>query len=146
MVEIGSETIVSAVLKTLQKKFTTAKRYRDTQNQNIVRPCFIVEQIALSPGKGMDNRYTRNPRIKITYLAESGENELSKHLRAVGDKLLSNLRLLVLSDTDSIFGRNAECEIVAGELIFTIEYPMHVIEQQGAQPIQNDLESNIDVK
>lgn len=146
MLEINSETIVSAVLKQLQKKFSTAKRYRDSQDQNIVRPCFIVEQIALSPNKQMNNRQTRNPRIKITHLSEPVQSSLSKHLRSVGDKLLENFLHLPLDETHSIFGRNAEYEIVGDELIFTIEYPMHVILPETPQPVQRNIEPNIDLK
>lgn len=146
MVEIDSETIVSAVLKTLQKKFTTAKRYREPQNQNIVRPCFFVEQLILPSNKQMGNRVIRNPRIKITYLSAQTEEQLSKHLRAVGDKLLDSLQLLTLGENSSVFGRNAEYEIVAGELLFTIEYPVHVILSETPQPLQTNLESNIGIK
>lgn len=146
MVEINSETIVSAVLKTLQKRFTSAKRYRDSQNQNIIRPCFFVEQISLSPDKQMSNRVKRTPRIKITYLCGPIEDSLSKHLRAVGDKLLEVFQRLIINDTASVFGREAEYEIVGDELIFTIEYPMHLIVPETPQPLQTNIEPNIDVK
>ena len=127
MVEIASETVVSAVLKHLQKKFPAAKRYRDEQNQNTVKPCFFVEQLSLPDEKQMNNRSRRNYRIKITYLSDGTEASVSKHLRFVGDKLLETFRLLPLGDTGSVFGREGQYEIVNGELIFTIEYPMHLI-------------------
>ena len=146
MAEINSESVVSAVLKTLQKKFTSTKRYRDSQNQHIVKPCFFVEQIGASPEKQMNTRARRNPRIKITYTPEGNEESLTKHLRSVADRLIEALQLLPLNATDSVFGRNTEYEIVNGELIFTTEYPMHVIYQVTPQPLQTNLEPNIGIK
>ena len=113
MAEINSETIVSAVLKVLQKKFTTARRYRDTQNQNIIKPCFFVEQLIAPFEKQMGNRLRRSYRIKITYLSDGTHESLSKHLRQVGDKLLEALSFLSLTETEGVFGRSAEYEIAA---------------------------------
>lgn len=146
MTEINSESVVSAVLKTLQKRFPQAKRYRDAKDQNIIRPCFFVEQLYLSGDKQLGDRERRNPRIKITYLSGQTEDSLSKHLRSVGDKLLEALKRLILNDKDSVFGRNAEYEIVADELIFTIEYPMHITVPTTPQPQQQTIQPNIDVK
>lgn len=146
MFEINSESVVSAVLKQLQKDFSTAKRYREPQNQNIVKPCFFVEQIGLSPSKQMNTRVKRTPRIKITYLCEDNVESPTKHFRFIGDKLLSSFQRLILGDSASVFGRNAEYEIIGGELIFTIEFPMHLVLPETPQPQQMNLEPNIDVK
>jgi hypothetical protein len=105
-----------------------------------------VEQLTSTDEKRMNNRSIRNPVIKITYLGEQNEASVSKHLRSVGEKLLESLRLLVLNETDSVFGREAQYEIVGEELIFTILYPMHVIIPEAPQPLQENLEPNIDVK
>lgn len=146
MVEIGSETIVSAVLKQLQKKFTTAKRYRDSQNQDTVRPCFFVEQLSSPFDKQMNNRAKRNPRIKITYLSGPIEDSLTRHLRLVGEKLLTIFQRLPIGDNGLVFGRNAEYEIVGDELIFTIEFPMHVIAPETPQPQLQNIDPNVYVK
>ena len=146
MAEINSETIVSAVLKVLQKKFTTARRYRDTQNQNIIKPCFFVEQLIAPFEKQMGNRLRRSYRIKITYLSDGTHESLSKHLRQVGDKLLEALSFLSLTETEGVFGRSAEYEIVAEELLFTIEYPVHGIMPGTPRPLQSILGLNTDIK
>lgn len=145
MTQFNSETIVSTVLKVLQKKFTTAKRYRDFQNQNIVRPCFFVELLTVADEKQMNNRARRNPRIKITYLGKQAEEQLSKHLRSVGDSLLESLQFLRFGET-GVFGREAEYEIVADELIFTINYPVHLVLDEATQPTQSNLDLNTDIK
>lgn len=146
MLEIDSETLVSAALKQLQKKFATAKRYRDSQNQNIVRPCFFVEQLTTSGTKQMGNRSKRNPRIKITYLSGQIEGSLTKHLRSVGDKLLENFQLLKFDETHGVFGREMEYEIIGDELVFNVEFPMHIATIEAPQPLQTNIEPNIDIK
>lgn len=141
--EISSETLVSATLKQLQKLFPSAKRYRDYQSQNITRPCFIVEQLFVGVDKQMLRRIRKNPRVKITYLPKADIDNLEKHLRSVGDSLLENFITLKLSETDLVFGRNLEYEIVNGELLFNVEFPLHLVPNETPQPQINNLESNV---
>ena len=131
---MDSETVVSAVLKQLQSIDPKAKRYRGAQVQNITRPCYFVEQIGLGFEKQMNTRVKRNPRIKITHLGKEDISELDKYLRSVGENLLQSFQKLCLSDTELVFGRNLEYEIVNGELIFTVEYPMHTVPVSPPQP------------
>lgn len=91
----------------------------------------------------MLRRITKNPRVKITYLAEDDIESLEKHLRSVGDKLIESFITITLSETDLVFGRNLEYEIVNGELLFSVEVPLHLVPKEIPQPQLNNLESNI---
>jgi len=145
-VEVGSEFIVEPVLKQLQKYHPQVRRYREEQNQNTKRPCFFVEQMPLGSERQMFGRVRREYRIRITYLCELELAEPKKHLREVGTALLEEFQLLELGNGQSIFGRNAEFEIVNGELLFTVEFPAHLTPQQTPQPQMHNFETNPSLK
>lgn len=143
---VESETFVSAVLRQLKKAYPAANLYRDEQNQNTKRPCFFVNQLRLGSEKQMFDRVRRNPRIRITYLCLADEPSPSKHLRSIGDSLLTIFQRLELSSSDSVIGRDLEYEVVDGELIFTVEFPIHLIPVEDPLPKIQILESHVDLK
>lgn len=144
---VRGEYVVASVLKQLKVQVPSVqRRYREDQVQNIVRPCFFVKQMPLENGKLMNDRYSRNYRIRITYLPKDLANR-EVECRAMGEELLGVFRILSLEDgTAKVFGRNAEFEIVDGELLFTVEFPMHVQWESDPQPQMQNLDSDIEYK
>lgn len=145
--KIDGEYVVSSVLKQLKSQVSSVqKRYREDQVQNIVRPCFFVKQLLLGSDKLMNDRYFRNYRIRITYLPKDLANP-EVECRSMGEELLGVFRILSLEDGSAkVFGRNAEFEVVDGELLFTVEFPMHVQWERNPQPQMQNLDSDIEYK
>jgi len=144
--EVGSEFIVEPVLKQLQKYHPQVRRYREEQNQNTKRPCFFVDQMPLGSERQMLGRARREYRIRITYLCEQTLAEPKKHLREMGTSLLEEFQFLELGSGHSVFGRNLEFEIVDGELLFTAEFPVHLIPKETPQPQMHNLGTNTGLK
>lgn len=144
--EVGSEFCVGAVLKQLKHYHPQIRRYREEQDQNTQRPCFFVSQMPLGSERQMFGRAKRTYRIRIKYLCEQGISEREKHLREVGTSLLEEFQLLNLDATHSVFGRNAEFESVNGELLFTVEFPVHLIPQATPQSQMRNLEAESGLK
>ena len=143
---VGSEFIVEPVLKQLKKYHPQILRYREEQNQNTKRPCFLVEQLTLGNERQMFGRAKRTYRIRITYLCEQTQSEVKKHLREIGTSLLEEFQLLDLGNGHSVFGRDAEFEIVGGELLFTVEFPVHLVPEETFQTQMHNIETNTGLK
>ena len=121
------------------------KRYKESQNQDIVRPCFLVKEITSGQDKLMFNRYRRNPRIRITYLPKDSSS-VEEDCRAMGERLYEVFRILTLPNGRSIFGREMSYEIVDNELRFTVEFPVQVVWAEEEQPKMETLIPNENVK
>lgn len=134
--------IVSAI--TLQLKADVVevpRRYKESQNQNIVRPCFFVKEIAHPMDKLLGNRYKRNPRYRITYLPLQTSSSIEEECRSMGEKLLESFRTLRFPD-GKLFGREMSYEIVNNELLFTVEFPYQAFWREEEHPKMQGLEFN----
>ena len=144
--QITGETVTGAVVRVLVANFKNSKVYKEDQVQKLVRPCFFVKQITLQQEKQMNRRDRRTYRIRIQALPPSGEASPEVFCRDVGEALLGLFRLLPLSETESVFGRNMEYEVVNGELIFTVEYSIWVELPPAESILMNTLDTNETLK
>lgn len=130
----GNE-IVSAISLQLKEDIPEVpRRYKESQNQNIVRPCFFIKEIANPVAKQMFKRFQRNPRYRITFLPLEDSSSIEADCRAIGEKLLESFYILRLPKGLKAFGREMEYEIVNNELLFTMEVPMSVILSTPSEP------------
>lgn len=145
---ITGELVVSSILQQLRDQVPeVAKRYREDQDQNIVRPCFFVKEIMQTQDKLMGERYSRNCRIRITYLPELDDTRRDQACRAMGETLRGVFRILTLADgSGKVFGRNLEAEVTGGELLFTVDLPIHVVWPEDPLPKMQTLDPNVGVK
>jgi len=145
---VTGELVVSSVLQQLRDQVPDVKkRYREDQDQNIVRPCFFVKEIVQTQDKLMGDRYSRNCRIRITYLPSRGDTNRDQACRAMGETLRGVFRILTLADgAGKVFGRNLEAEVTNGELLFTVDIPLHVVWQSELLPKMQSLDPNVGYK
>jgi len=134
-------------------KFTGMVAYTERITQDMKRPCFFVQQMTMNQTKSMFNSYTREYRMKVSYVPLARGTEQERELRACADILCETLTYLPLSgmpnegtDAEPVFAQSAvrptnfDVDIMDGmtskELRFTMDIRCRCLDVASSIPMQ----------
>lgn len=134
-------------------KFTGMIAYTERITQDMHRPCFFVQQMTMNQTKGMFNTYTRDYRMKISYVPLARATAQELELRACADILCETFTYLPLegmpnsgTSTEPVFAQaavrptNFDVDIMDGmtskELRFTMDIRCRCLEPATEVPMQ----------
>ena len=124
MAEINSNIILNGITLVLHKAFPESKVYAEKVEQGLNKSDFICRLLnEASSQHATGEFYRRVPAFDIIYFPKEGKAESCM----TGDKLLLLLKLIPLSETRIIRGRNISFEIGEDDVLhFFISYPYTV--------------------
>lgn len=78
MIEIKSNTIVSAITRTLKDNFNDTQIYKDKKLQGLKKPCFFVFNLNSSQSKATKDIFKREHLINIRFHSEYTRAEIDE--------------------------------------------------------------------
>ena len=146
--QLSGSTLTDSVILQIKgfSGFTGQKVYNERQVQNLVRPCFFVQQINLSQQRELGVRYRRDYRISITWLPKQDDPTPRKSCREVGELLLGVFRYLHLPENQLEHVKEPEYEIVDNELRFRMDVTIFAEWVDDVQPTMQTFDTNVNYK
>lgn len=134
---ITSETIKSAMAKTLALQYPEVTLYKNKVPKDFKKPCFFISQIEPKMQRVNRNRYKLDYLMCIRY---HNDKVSRTDLDSVGFNLMDIFEILI-DDEPLCHGKNLRYEIVDDVLQFFVSYSLRVI-----KPVESTKMKNLDVK
>lgn len=136
--EITSETIKSAMAKTLALNYPEVTLYKNKVSQGMKKPCFFITQLETENTEIRKNVFKRVYLMSVRF---HKDNALRIDLDSVGFDLLSIFNTLELDGESVCYGKNLKYEIVDNVLQFFVTYTLNIIKK-----VENTKVDNLDIK
>lgn len=134
--------IRTAVMRRLNERFPTIKRYGEEIRQGFEEPCFFVKLLNASQTQELNIRYMRTHSFDIHYFPQDNSNEEAHDM---AEKLYDALELIEY-DGAKYQGTGMNHEIVDGVLHFFVDYVFRVRRMVPELPKMGSLEQEGYVK
>lgn len=143
--EINGTSLIQAIAKILNENFQV-EVYGEQEVQNISRPCFFIRQLPVSQAKRMFNRYLRTYRIILTWIPLQESPFPLAECHNTAEILYQLFSIFQLDENNWIRPSQMQSEVGGGELRFTMDLDLNVIQMQDPNPDMKDLDLESAIK
>lgn len=123
---LGGENVIDKVIQGISHVLGSVFAYRvytEKLLEGVQLPCFLIEHIALTQEKRINNHYVQMHKIKIKYFSKDKTMEDNNR---IAEQLHSILEYVSLSQNVIIRSSKTESKIVDDVLQFETSYIFHV--------------------